>query len=189
MEATQDNPPTTSLAPVFFPATEILWEIARIWAVRYIYDQEDNCETVYGIAWKRLRASRNCWVPERGLAPNSPAELQKKYDLDVACRKILFQKQTSAGKVYWIHWEGNGEPWCEWWGEEKVSIFAPDLASQMDLAPDFGVGKEASWDAEMDVDEMGLETVNNRCPTSIICWVKSILPGEGDANVPNDATA
>lgn len=67
-------------------------------------------------------------------------------------------------------------------------MFAPDLAIQMETAPDFGVGEEVSWDDEMDLEEMELETVDNMCPTSILCWVKSTLPGEGDANFPNDAT-
>lgn len=189
MEGTQEDNSPILLAPIFFPATESVREIARIWAVRYIYDQEDNCEAIYGVAWKQLRVSWNCWVPERRLAPNSPADLEKKYALDVASRKILFQKQTSAGKkIYWIHWEGNGEPWCEWWEEDKVSIFAPDLACQMESAPDFGVGEEATWDEEMDFEELELEVRirDSTCPTSILCWVESILPEESDANAPNE---
>lgn len=190
MQGTQDNSPPL-LAPVSFPAVKIVREIARIWAVKYIYDEEDNCETSYGIAWKRSRVTWNCWIPERYLAPNSPADLEKKYVLDVASRKILLKKQTSAGKRYWIHWEGNGDPWCEWWEEDKVSIFAPDLVCQMESAPDFGVGEEACWDEDMDSEEMELELCirDKKCPTTILCWVDSVLPEESDVNAPNDATA
>lgn len=193
MEGTQDNPPTL-LAPIYFPSVDQVLEIARIWGVRYTYDQEDNCETFYGVAWKNFRVAANCWVSEINLAPNSPADLEKKYALDVASRKILFQKQEekSAGskkgkRLYWIHWEGNGgEPWCEWWGEDKVSLFAPDLAGQMETAPDFGVGGAASLDEDMDEEEMGQEIwdMDVRCPTSILCWVNSISPEESDANAP-----
>lgn len=34
-----------------------------------------------------------------------------------------------------------------------MSIFAPDFANQMSSAPDFGAGKEISWDEDMDVQE------------------------------------
>lgn len=191
MEGTQDNSPT-SLAPIHFPEVEIVREIARIWGVKYIYDKEDDCETMYGIAWKHSRVTWNCWIPERYLAPNSPAQLEEKYTLDVASRKILFQKQTRAGsKRYWIHWEGNGDPWCEWWEEDKVSIFAPDLACQMESAPDFGVGQEASLDEDMDSEELKLELCiqDRKCPTTILCWVDSIFPEISDVNAPNDVTA
>lgn len=189
MDGTQDKP-AILLAPIYFPQAQRVLEIARIWGVRYIYDKEDNYETFYGVAWKNLRVAANCWISETHLAPNSPADLEKKYALDVASRKILLQKEeTSAGggkgtKRYWIHWEGNGgEPWCEWWEEDKVSLFAPDLVCQMETAPDFGVGGAASLDEDMDEMEMGLEMGNRDvCPTSILCWVDSILPEESDAN-------
>lgn len=186
MEGTQDNS-ATLLAPIYFPSLQGGLEIARIWAVRYTYDEEDNCTAIYGIAWKNVRVAMNCWISEAHLAPNSPADLAKKYALDVASRKILFQKQTRAGeKIYWIHWEGNGEPWCEWWEEEKVSIFAPDLVCQMETAPDFGVGGAASLDEDMDAELMGLEIRMRdvKCPTSILSWVNGILPEESDANAP-----
>lgn len=201
MEATQDtSSPPLHLAPVYLPDVDEEMEIARIWGVKYKFDQDDSCEKVYGIAWKNTKVSMNCWMEEKWLAPNSPADLEKKYSLDVASRKILFQKKQTnsaaaggggdaAGKLYWIHWKGNdgGEPWCEWWEEDKVSIFAPELTSQMETAPDFPVGKAASLDEEMDLDELNLELLlcDNMCPTTILRWVEGILPikEESDANV------
>lgn len=184
MEASQNSQIT--LAPVLLPGLDTPREIARLWAVRYLFD-EDDCQTLYGVAWKGLRERYNCWVPESALGPSGPADLERKYDLDVASRKILFQKHTKAGNLYWIHWVGNGEPWCEWWSENKVSIFAPDLANQMSSAPDYGVGKEASWDEDMDEEEIFCDAEERRCPTTILNWVEGISPGEGDANVPYEA--
>lgn len=66
------------LAPVLLPGLDTFREIARLWAVRYMYNEEDNCETVYGVAWKRLMVPCNCWVPATVLSPNSPADLEKK---------------------------------------------------------------------------------------------------------------
>ncbi|MCJ1345351.1 hypothetical protein MMC31_003558 [Peltigera leucophlebia] len=184
MQVTQNS--QMALAPVLLPGLDTLREIARLWAVRYVYD-EDNYQTLYGVAWKGLMEPYNCWVPETALGPNSPADQERKYDIDVASRKILFRKKTKTGNLYWIHWEGNGDPWCERWGEDKVSIFAPDLANQMSSAPDFGVGKEVSWDEDMDVQEMFWDAEERRFPTSILGWVESISPGEGEANVPYEA--
>ena len=189
MSGTQDTTsPPLLLAPIYLPDVDEEMEIARIWGVKYKFDQDDNCETIYGIAWKNTKVSMNCWVSESHLAPNSPADLEKKFALDVASRKIVFQKQEkniapggSSGKQFWIYWKGNGgEPWCEWWEEDKVCIFAPDLASQMETAPDFGVGRAASLDEEMDLEELNLEVLlyDNVCPTLILRWVEGILPGE-----------
>ena len=156
-------------------------EITRIWGVKNKFDQDDNCETIYGIAWKNFKLSKKCWLSESRLAPYSPADLEKKYALDVTNRKILFQKKETniaAGggggggggsrKIFWIYWKGNGgEPWCEWWEQYKVSIFAADLVSQMETAPNFGVGRAANLDEEMDLNELNLEIVlyDNVCPT------------------------
>lgn len=197
MDGTQDtSSPPLHLAPVYLQDVDEEMEIARIWGVKYKFDQEDNCETIYGIAWKNTKVSMNCWMKEKRLAPNSPADLEKKHSLDVASRKILFQKKqaNSAGggddagsKLYWIHWKGSngGEPWCEWWEEDKVSIFAPDLTSQMETAPEFPVGKAASLDEEMDLDELNLELLlcDSMCPTTILRWVEGILPLEEESDI------
>lgn len=57
----------------------------------------------------------------------------------------------------------------------------------MSSAPDYGVGKEASWDEDMDEEEIFWDAEERRCPTTILNWVEGISPGEGDANVPYEA--
>lgn len=57
----------------------------------------------------------------------------------------------------------------------------------MSSAPDFGAGKEISWDEDMDVQEMEWDAEESKCPTAILRWVESISHGEGDANVSYEA--
>lgn len=58
----------------------------------------------------------------------------------------------------------------------------------MPSAPDIGVGDDASWDEDMDAQEMDWEAQDNKCPTLILRWVESISRGEGEANVSYEAT-
>lgn len=89
------------LAPIMHPGTGDMQKVARLIGVNHEYDRWGNhLMTLYGVAWNGLPASDNHWVALPTFKPNTPEMLENKYASDVESRRILFRKQTKAGRIF-----------------------------------------------------------------------------------------
>lgn len=106
MESTQ-FPLSVELALVVHPTSEELLDIARLCAVEQEYDQMGNYLTTwYAVTWINQGPQHNCWLPLASFEPNTPSDVEKKYELDTAG----FVTQRNPALARGLH--PLGRKWC-----------------------------------------------------------------------------